>query len=138
MGFEHNDVVFKNRLREALNEETNMGFEHNDIVTMDVMNAAIAEGGGGDVSTATVTLVHATDPESFLPIGMAAINEGVIDSTDYCLPGEYIAPIGTNGAIVTILDETDPAKFAVTGDISIIAEDTYILITGDGTITYTP
>lgn len=47
MGFERNDVVFKNRLREALNEENNMGFEHNDIVTTDVMNKAIAEGGGG-------------------------------------------------------------------------------------------
>ena len=47
MGFERNDVVFKNRLREALNEENTMGFEHNDIVTVDVMNKAIAEGGGG-------------------------------------------------------------------------------------------
>lgn len=56
MGFERNDVVFKDRLREALNEENTMGFEHNDIVTMDVMNAAIAGGGGGDFEAVEMTL----------------------------------------------------------------------------------
>lgn len=46
MGFERNDIVVKTKLADALGDEL-MGFEHNDIVTTDVMNKAIAEGGGG-------------------------------------------------------------------------------------------
>lgn len=46
MAFERNDIVVKTKLADALGE-TLMGFEHNDIVTTDVMNAAIAGGGGG-------------------------------------------------------------------------------------------
>lgn len=55
MAFERNDIVVKTKLADALGEEL-MGFEHNDIVTTDVMNAAIAGGGGGgDFGTAKVT-----------------------------------------------------------------------------------
>jgi len=55
MAFERNDIVVKTKLADALGE-TLMGFEHNDIVTTDVMNAAIAGGGGGgDFGTAKVT-----------------------------------------------------------------------------------
>lgn len=43
----NNDIVTKARLNAALGTEGNMGFEHNDIVTVDKMNEAIAEGGGG-------------------------------------------------------------------------------------------
>ena len=50
MAFEHNDIATKSGLRAGLGE-TEMGFEHNDIVTMDVMNAAIAAGGGGGGET---------------------------------------------------------------------------------------
>lgn len=46
MAFERNDIVNKNRLLGELGEEL-MGYEHNDIVTVDVMNKAIEEGGGG-------------------------------------------------------------------------------------------
>ena len=58
MAFEHNDIATKSGLRAGLGE-TEMGFEHNDIVTTDVMNAAIAAGGGGggDLNSAKVTLV---------------------------------------------------------------------------------
>lgn len=55
MAFERNDIVVKTKLADALGEEL-MGFEHNDIVTTDVMNAAIAGGGGGgDFGSAKVT-----------------------------------------------------------------------------------
>lgn len=64
MAFIHNDIVNKNRLRGALNEESTMGFQHNDIVTVDVMNKAIAEGGGSggdsDFNTATVSVTGAS------------------------------------------------------------------------------
>ena len=58
MGYEHNDIATKNRMMSGLGEEL-MGYEHNDIVTVDVMNKAIEEGGGGgDFSTAEVTIVN--------------------------------------------------------------------------------
>lgn len=55
----NNDIVTKARLNAALGTEGNMGFEHNDIVTVDKMNEAIAEGGGGggDYKTCSVTAV---------------------------------------------------------------------------------
>lgn len=43
----NNDIVTKARLNAALGTEGNMEFKHNDIVTVDKMNKAIAEGGGG-------------------------------------------------------------------------------------------
>ena len=52
MAFERNDIVNKTRLMGELGEEL-MGFEHNDIVTTDVMEKAIAEGGGGGGETIT-------------------------------------------------------------------------------------
>ena len=60
MAFTHNDIVNKNRLRGALNEESSMGFQHNDIVTVDAMNKAIAEGGGGGGEPVTWLLEDAT------------------------------------------------------------------------------
>lgn len=47
MSFKRNDIVNKQRLRDALEDETAMGFSHNDIVTTYAMDKAIAEGGGG-------------------------------------------------------------------------------------------
>ena len=52
MAFERNDIVNKTRLAGELGEEL-MGYEHNDIVTVDVMNKAIEEGGGGGGETIT-------------------------------------------------------------------------------------
>ena len=59
MAFERNDIVNKTRLMGELGEEL-MGYEHNDIVTMDVMNKAIEEGGGGGGETITWLLKDAT------------------------------------------------------------------------------
>lgn len=62
----NNDIVTKARLNAALGTEGNMGFEHNDIVTVDKMNEAIAEGGGGSIATAKVTFSNAaTDGSSY-------------------------------------------------------------------------
>lgn len=59
MAFERNDIVVKTKLADALGDEL-MGFEHNDIVTTDVMNAAIAEGGGGLLSEVYPLAVNCT------------------------------------------------------------------------------
>lgn len=72
MAYEHNDIATKNRLRAALGEE-NMGFEHNDIVTTDVMNAAIAGGGGGGditwlIENAQATVALDADLEEYVAI----------------------------------------------------------------------
>ena len=60
MSFKRNDIVNKQRLRDALEEETAMGFAHNDIVTTYAMDKAIAEGGGGGGETITWILENAT------------------------------------------------------------------------------
>ena len=83
MGFERNDVVFKNRLDEALNEENTMGFEHNDIVTVDVMNKAIAEGGGGgDFEAVEMTFQLEEGLSSAFINGFFIFNYGQED--EYC------------------------------------------------------
>ena len=137
MGFERNDVVFKDRLREALNEENTMGFEHNDIVTVDVMNKAIAEGGGGgDFEWAEMTLqleaglseveiygFFLNDPgeSEYIssdctvrssPVTLYAImykGNGVISSRGYWFEGDNITEYGeyTGGGTVTIHENSD-------------------------------
>lgn len=136
MGFERNDVVFKNRLREALNEENNMGFEHNDIVTVDAMNKAIAEGGGGDFEWVEMTFqleaglsevliygffLHDPGENEYVtsditvmssPMTLYAImykGKGVISSNGYWFEGDNIAEWGeyTGGGTVTIHENSD-------------------------------
>lgn len=71
MAFERNDIVNKTRLAGELGEEL-MGYEHNDIVTVDVMNKAIEEGGGGgDFTTAQVTLICNASDEVTVNLAMA-------------------------------------------------------------------
>lgn len=137
MGFERNDVVFKNRLDEALNEENTMGFEHNDIVTVDKMNAAIAGGGGGgSYTTASVTL------SGLAPIMMPVLSDEDGDSgacTIYSEPedGTYTIPLYNGAAHLVAMEGANMAEFSVAGDISIDMDEYLFVVTGDGTITYT-
>lgn len=84
MAYEHNDIATKNRLRAALGEE-NMGFEHNNIVTTDVMNAAIAGGGGGGISKEITVGLVSTDPAGSYDIAGMDNDGGV--NVIYCLVG---------------------------------------------------
>lgn len=151
MAFERNDIVVKTKLADALGDEL-MGFEHNDIVTTDVMNAAIA-GGGGGASAFTVTLAYAEDSkkvkfeatgydltygtisESVIKIGddYYASTEGFIDAGEYEVLPLYDGGAGYFG---TIGDDT---MATVTGDASIVyIEDIssyYVKATGPCTIT---
>ena len=86
MSFKRNDIVSKQRLRDALEEETSMGFQHNDIVTTYAMDKAIAEGGGGGGDTEYVEVTF-------------QLEEGLTGATvygffifDYGQEGEYSEP----------------------------------------------
>ena len=76
MSFKRNDIVNKQRLRDALEEETAMGFAHNDIVTTYAMDKAIAEGGGGGggetitwlIDNASTTVAFDGDIEDYVAI----------------------------------------------------------------------
>lgn len=136
----NNDIVTKARLNAALGTEGNMGFEHNDIVTVDKMNEAIAEGGGGSIATAEVTFINSAVDSldyrvkvSFHPY---AQEDDYTISVFYDEPQVIEFPL-VNGeyyvADVLITGIDDEVSPTVTGDVQIMSDG--ILITGDGTIT---
>lgn len=135
MGFERNDVVFKNRLNEALNEENNMGFEHNDIVTVDAMNKAIAEGGGGG----DYTVVNATVTGDG---GTMALNVYSDDDGNY--PGFLQVGDAFNYFVQADSGESVNCKVVFLGDSIVLYPGTVTASTGDavydsdaGTLTVT-
>lgn len=136
----NNDIVTKARLNAALGTEGNMGFEHNDIVTVDKMNEAIAEGGGGSIATAEVTFINSAVDSldyrvkvSFHPY---AQEDDYTISVFYDEPQVIEFPL-VNGeyyvADVLITGIDNEVSPTVTGDVQIMSDG--ILITGDGTIT---
>ena len=140
MAFERNDIVNKTRLMGELGEEL-MGYEHNDIVTVDKMNEAIAEGGGGDLTTAQVTLVDNT--ANGITVYVPYIDEDV----DYhTLATVY--PCGSDTSTITCVlykgeaeldlpsDIAEPITITVTGDAEVGGGGTYVAIYGDCTITF--
>ena len=130
MSFERNDVVFKNRLAEALEENT-MGFEHNDIVTVDKMNKAIAEGGGGgDFTSCEVTLMTG---ESRFPISLCTVIVGVAVPVTSPEPGKHTVPLYKGNAALIMTD--DSSYYTVSGNAT-IDSDEIILVTGDCEISY--
>ena len=107
MAFIHNDIATKQRLRDALNEEGSMGFEHNDIVTVDVMNAAIAAGGGGGWD-AIIHLEHSNDSSddsatnltvSIVSGTHADLSAKISDGESPCILVEYHHPWGIYFAV---------------------------------------
>ena len=150
MAFERNDIVNKTRLAGELGEEL-MGFEHNDIVTVDVMNKAIEEdgGGGGDFSTAKVTIVPKESAESF---GIMSCSDESGDyntsafqfeyegNTVYCSNAEAIgtaleAMLIYSGDSVDVIPALGNNVDSVSGDAVYDSETKRITITGDCTIT---
>lgn len=133
MSFEHNDIVFDNRLMAALGS-SEMGFDHNDIVTVDRMNAAIAAGGGGgDFSTATITLTANKNGIIFAPIVVDGEESYVCQSFNFD-EGENTLLIALYKGLAygTIENATDAT---VTGDVEYEYGD--IAVSGDGTVNVT-
>lgn len=140
MGFERNDVVFKNRLAEALNEENEMGFEHNDIVTVNVMEKAIEEGGGGGgLSTAKVSFVSVDEGTGTFnsPFIFIYEYEGTRTLDNYT-PGDTI-PFGDVCDVVLVDGAYEFAVSPVSSEVLVSggAELTgnTITVTGDCTVT---
>lgn len=145
MSFKRNDIVNKQRLRDALEEETAMGFAHNDIVTVYAMDKAIAAGGGGggDYKVASVTLVRshssnfeltATEDENYYRTAVFDLGEGkfyssfLIKATDTSLTANLIF-VGDSVAVTpyNVVDE-------ITGDAVYDNDTGNIIISGDCTI----
>ena len=139
----NNDIVTKARLNAALGTEGNMGFEHNDIVTVDKMNEAIAEGGGGssDFSTAEVTIIATEWNGSIYGSWLNTWdNEG--GAGGKMLYRVQARPRHTITETLVLYDgqsyvhgTDDTAPISITGD----AEDQEygdVIITGDCTLTY--
>ena len=144
MAFIHNDIATKKRLRDALNEEESMGFQHNDIVTVDVMNKAIAEGGGGGGDFKTLKMTVAVDdadhgvfyiyPQSndnggyycaFYNADASFVENAYVDST-----------VGKEFTVVYSGDNAKMYAYNVLTDISgdATADGTNITATGDFTV----
>lgn len=150
----NNDIVTKARLNAALGTEGNMGFEHNDIVTVDKMNKAIEEGGGGGadgVKTAKVTLtVNAGTGAAFLNGNVHGVSEGCVFLSEYGVKTREGATAGNTVELTAILTDVEGVYSAhyfvtgsnpvVTGDCELVEDgvDTTIIVTGDCTITVDP
>ena len=89
-------------------------------------------GGGGDFSTASVTLTGSGT--SLNTIYMPTIVDGIIGGRvmDYCIimTGVYTVPLGQDGTYITV----DADVSSIAGDIEDAGKGHY-LITGDCTIT---
>ena len=149
MSFKRNDIVNKQRLRDALEEDTSMGFAHNDIVTTYAMDKAIAEGGGGgggDYSTATVTFINSASGKSYtlLPI-WPTIGENELEypkgetgSVEVFSSQEFGIPMYKGKAVLPLgnwIDDVDNEVMPITtGGVSFDLLN--FNITGDGTITF--
>lgn len=144
MAYERNDIVNKTRLAGELGEEL-MGYEHNDIVTVDVMNKAIAEGGGGggDFNVANVTV--RTGEDQFFAVE-AIKDEGGNDYTSIweSEDGFNVSAMRSEGGETIFKlwyhgDSVDVAPYnvveSVTGDAVYDSGTGLITITGDCTIT---
>lgn len=139
MAFERNDIVVKTKLADALGDEL-MGFEHNDIVTTDVMNAAIAEGGGGgDLTTATVEIITAhplTKLEIAFPAAFDVDGDCFAQIASYPEAGTYNVILYKGLCYPDLLGSPMLSLYSATGDITIDTDGNFIEISGDGTITY--
>lgn len=150
----NNDIVTKARLNAALGTEGNMGFEHNDIVTVDKMNEAIAEGGGGGadgVKTAKVTLtVNAGTGGGALDGGVVGASEGFVFLSENGVRTKAVAAAGNTVELTAILTEAEGIYSAfyfiygsnpvITGDgeLSENGDEIGVIVNGDCTITVDP
>lgn len=89
-------------------------------------------GGGGDFSTAEVTITNSTGDTLYMFIPYVD-EDGVIQSS-FSLNDDEVkiikTPIAENGAYYP----TSIAEANVTGDVQFIQEETAVVITGDGTL----
>ena len=150
MAFERNDIVNKNRLMGELGEEL-MGYEHNDIVTVDVMNKAIAEGGGGGYQYLEIPVTHVLPNGKTLRSYAYSIEimdgeeyQGQINAND--APDVDMATIILDGAssiLIKSADSTDgdwlrASDVSVTGNITVDPDNNrHIIVSGEGTVTIT-
>lgn len=131
----NNDIVTKARLNAALGTEGNMGFEHNDIVTVDKMNEAIAEGGGGggsDFSTAQVTFVN--DYNGYFPEIVEDESGSAIMFNNVTHSGIVIIPLYDGYFGMDVSYEVLLKNATYSGNAELFPND-ILLITGDCTIT---
>lgn len=135
----NNDIVTKARLNAALGTEGNMGFEHNDIVTVDKMNEAIAEGGGGSIATAEVTFIN-LKPENDASYGVL-LTFPINESYGPIYVGETPVSVNVplyNGAYRFYSDTLIGANVfsdpVVSGLITLDEETYSFIVRGDGTI----
>lgn len=136
MSFKRNDIVNKQRLRDALEEDTSMGFAHNDIVTTYAMDKAIAEGGGGGgAQTFTVTLSYAEGASHKYFYGTVAYEEGVGNIVESLIKIDGNFFDITNSAIDAGAYELLPAYDGAAGYFGCNGEDG-ATVTGDATIWY--
>lgn len=144
MSFEHNDIVFDNRLMAALGS-SEMGFDHNDSVTVDRMNAAIAAGGGGggDYKIANVTIVCNTEGYAFDLYVEKEDSDytGIFDTGNGAF--NYMVYVDYGASVtVKLLYSGDSVLLSpynvvqsVTGDAVYDSDTGLITVTGDCTIT---
>ena len=147
----NNDIVTKARLNAALGTEGNMGFEHNDIVTVDKMNEAIAEGGGGadGVKTAKVTFtVNAGTGGATLNGNVGGLSDGFVFLSEHgvvTMTGVAAENTVELTAILTEVEGVYSAEYSVngsnpvvTGDCVLSEDGETITVTGDCTVTLDP
>ena len=145
MSFKRNDIVNKQRLRDALEEDTSMGFAHNDIVTTYAMDKAIAEGGGGgggNFNVANVTVRTGEDQYFSVDAGKEGgtaytaiweTEDGFNTSAMLNDGGENTFQLWYHGDSVKVYPYN--VVESVTGDAVYDSDTGAVTITGDCTIT---
>lgn len=99
------------------------------------------EGGGGSSDFSTAQVTFNSNTTETVPLMLPVATEEGVDIELSVRNGRTLeVPLYNGSCIVSPNDnyEGDFTDFSATGDISIDAEASYIIVSGDGTITYTP
>lgn len=122
-----------------INKKNDVDIESIDgVITGIKVNGEDYGGGSSDVSTATVTFNSNTDVTLQLMVPVATEDGADIELA--VRNGRTLEVLLYNGSCIVGPNDSftgDFSNFSVTGDISVDTEAGYIIVSGDGTITYT-
>ena len=112
--------------------------ENIDVAQYEKATVNVSGGGSSDFSTAEVTLLsESVNVPIYMPYVIDDGENNFIVTDGYTSPDEYIAPLYKGKLIVAVDLVNGQGDYSFTGDIVFDEEEGVIVITGDGTITYT-
>lgn len=136
-----NEPSFRAKVLETLGveftDEDTRNFERYRLKALEGLKNGGGGGGSSDLTTATVTFNSNTDETLQLMVPVAT--EDGADIERAVRKGRTLEVLLYNGSCIVSPNDSfkgDFTDFSVTGDISIDTEAGYIIVSGDGTISY--